>query len=177
MSWRDKDWVKTLSTVAPSIAAALGGPLAGVAVATTSKVLGIENGDEEKVAEAVASGNPDVMVKLREAENEFKLELKRMGVDLEKIHAKDRASARDLAKSQGQVPQIVLAVIYTGGFLWLLWALFTGEVALGPDQRPIANILLGILSAGQAQVMNFFFGSSSGSKAKTAQMGQMGQKQ
>jgi hypothetical protein len=35
------DWRKTLGTVAPAIATALGGPLAGVAVGMAAKALGL----------------------------------------------------------------------------------------------------------------------------------------
>lgn len=41
---------------------------------------------------------------------------------------------------------------------------------IDPEMREIATYVLGILSAGLVQIMNYFFGSSAGSKAKTDQM-------
>jgi hypothetical protein len=38
----------------------------------------------------------------------------------------------------------------------------------------IATVLLGILAAGITQILNFFYGSSSGSKEKTAILGRPG---
>ena len=49
-----------LSQVAPSIATALGGPLAGIAVKTLSNaLLGHESGTEEDVATALQNASPE----------------------------------------------------------------------------------------------------------------------
>jgi len=160
------DWKKTLGTVAPAIATALGGPLAGVAVSVATKALGIE-GNEDALVSAIASGDPNILVKLKEADNNFKVELKRLDITLAELEVKDRNSARVMAQTNGQQVQMILGSIYTGGFVWLLFSLFTGEVNLNERHEGITNVLLGMLSAGQAQVLNFFFGSSSGSKAKS----------
>lgn len=84
------DWKRTLATVAPVLASAFGGPMAGVAVSMAGKALGLDNATEQDIAEAVASGSPDVLVKLREVDTQFKLEMKRLDVDIERIHASDR---------------------------------------------------------------------------------------
>ena len=72
------DWRRTLATVAPVLASAFGGPMAGVAVSMAGKALGLDNATEQDIAEAVASGSPDVLVKLREVDTQFKLEMKRL---------------------------------------------------------------------------------------------------
>lgn len=163
------DWRRTLATVAPVLASAFGGPMAGVAVSMAGKALGLDNATEQDIAEAVASGSPDVLVKLREVDTQFKLEMKRLDVDIERIHASDRDSARDLAKVRGLGPQIALAVIFVCGFVYVLGVIFQGGT-IDPEMREIATYVLGILSAGLVQIMNYFFGSSAGSKAKTDQM-------
>ena len=161
------DWKKTLATVGPTLAAALGGPMAGIAVSVATKALGIENGDEGALEAAVASGDPNVFVKLKEAEHNFKLELKRLDIQLEEINAGDRDSARKMATAKGLQPQMVISTVYTVGFIWLLYALFDGNVNVPTEHLGLANVLIGMLGAGQTQILNFFFGSSSGSKEKS----------
>jgi hypothetical protein len=164
------DWKRTLATVAPALATALGGPMAGVAVRIAAEKLGMDPNatSESDLATAVASGDPSILLKLREAEADLKIEMRRLDIDLQRINVDDRKSARDLAAIKGLAPQMILGTVYTGGFIWLLVSLFTGDVTIEPEQKEIANVLLGILGAGQAQVLNFFFGSSTGSKQKDA---------
>jgi hypothetical protein len=164
------DWKKTLGTVAPVLASALGGPMAGVAVQIAGGALGITGASEQQIAEAVATGEPSVLVALREAENNFKIEMKRLDVDIERINAGDRDSARDMAKSKGLLIHGVLAAVFILGFVFTLREIFAGTVIV-EEMRAPAMYVLGILSAGVMQIMNFFFGSSSGSKEKTALMG------
>ena len=166
-------WKDIVKRVAPVLGTALGGPFGGMAVkAITAAVLPDDKqaltGDAlEKELEFAISGNPDALLKLREADQTFDVEMKKLDVDILQIAADDRASARDLAKSTSLMPQIILAGIYVIAFATILIMVFTGKVALTGQQADIANVLLGILSAGLLQIMNFFFGSSSGSKAKT----------
>jgi hypothetical protein len=46
----------------------------------------------------------------------------------------------------------------------------SGSIEVGESYQSMFNGLLGVLSAAQIQVVNFWFGSSAGSKAKTDQM-------
>lgn len=163
------DWRKTLATVAPAIATALGGPLAGVAVQMAGKAIGLSDGcTESDVEAAVLSGNPEVLVRLREVDAQFEKDMRALGVDLERIHAGDRASARKMAASTTIQPQVVLATIYVGGFVAILFVLFSGEIEIPQSMRDPAMLVLGALIAGNEQIRNFFFGSSSGSKEKNA---------
>lgn len=164
------DWKRTLATVAPSLAVALGGPMAGVAVAMAGKALGIDDADEGAIAAAVASGDTNVLVKLKEVETDFKAKMKQLDVDIAKIDAEDRGSARDMAKVRGLGPQTLLAAVFVCGFVYVLILLFGAEKSIHADVMQPAMYLLGILSAGIIQIMNFFFGSSAGSKAKTDAM-------
>ena len=106
------DLRKTLATVAPAIATALGGPLAGVAVQMAGKAIGLgEGATEGDVEAAVLSGNPDVLVRLREVNAQFEKDMAALGVDLERIHAGDRDSARQMAIAQGTIIQAILSAI------------------------------------------------------------------
>ncbi len=69
------------------------------------------------------------------------------------------------------VPQMILSVIYVLAFAVILYVVFMGELAMSEAQASMANYLLGILSAGLLQIMNFFFGSSKSSQDKNAIIG------
>jgi len=164
------DWKRTLATVAPAIATALGGPMAGVAVSMCGKALGLGDGvTEDDLAAVVAGGNPETLVKLKEVENNFKLQMKQLDVDVQKIDVDDRKDARALGIAKGLGPQISLAFVFVCGFIYVLGVIFQGQ-SIEPSMREIATYVLGILSAGLVQIMNYFFGSSSGSKEKTSAM-------
>ena len=82
------DWKGTISAVAPALATALGGPLAGIAVQQISTaVLGKPDGKEAEVAQALSAGGPELLEKLKQADNEFAEKMAGLNVDLEKIAA------------------------------------------------------------------------------------------
>jgi hypothetical protein len=164
------DWKSTLATVAPAIATALGGPLAGVAVSMAGKAIGLGDGaTESDVEAAVLSGNPDVLVRLREVNTQFERDMKALDIDLERIHAGNQASAREMAKTN-MLPQIVLSFVFIGGYFGAMFALhgvlfqaqeINGQVAT------LFGALIGIFTRELSGIMAFWFGSSSGSKTKS----------
>jgi hypothetical protein len=162
----DWDWKATLAKVAPALATALGGPMAGVAVSMATKALGLEDEGEAALAAAVASGDTNVLAKLRQVENQFKLEMRQLDISIEELNTRDRESARLLAVKKSMLPQTILSTIYTVGYFWLLYELFTGDVKIADGMSAIVNTLMGVMTAAQIQIMNFWFGSSAGSKTK-----------
>lgn len=162
------DWKKVVGAVAPALASALGGPLAGVAVkAIAGKLLGDENASEDEVAKSVADLPPDAIVKLKEAEQAFILALREADVKEEAIHQQDRASARLRETALKDFVPGGLAVLIVTGFGWTLHHLVTSTAAPPPDVRDVLYMMLGALASALAQVLAYYFGSSSGSKAKT----------
>lgn len=167
------DWKETLGKVAPTVAGALGGPMAGVAVAMAVEKLGLAKGSTaDDLGRVIAAGSPETLVKMKELENAFKVEMKRLDVNVEDIHAKDRASARDLFKVN-QGPQIALSVIFLGGYFVSMFALHdlifnTSDV--NPQIIALLGALIGVFTREMSGIMQFWFGSSSGSKEKTAKM-------
>ena len=164
------DWKATLATVPPVLATALGGPLAGVAVKMAADALGLPAADVGALEQAIAGGDPSVLVKLKEVENNFKLEMKRLDVDVEKMHTADRDSARQLGIAKGIKTQAVLSAVFIVGF-FVVFGVFINATFAG-IQMPVEFIslisaLIGIMASSVMQIMNFWFGSSSGSKEKT----------
>ena len=165
------DWKKTLSTVAPLIATALGTPVAGLAVSAAVQSLGLSENTVEALEQAVMGGNPETLMKLKGAESAFKVEMKRLNIDVMKLDTADRDSARLLAKDKGIWLQAGLTVLFVVLFSLLLYLIFSGEEVVHSSMRDIANFLLGTLTGILIQQMNFWFGSSEGSKRKSLQMG------
>jgi hypothetical protein len=86
--------------------------------------------------------------------------VKAMQADVE-----DRASARQREAQTGdtRTPQ-TLAAVFTVGFFGVLgWLLVSGAPAHGSEAL---LVLLGALSAGQAAILSYYFGSSSSSRTK-----------
>jgi len=171
MSWKD-----IVSSVAPVLGTALGGPLGGMAVKAISGALLGEDEPatgkalEKKIAQALNT-DPEALLKLKQANNDFDVKMKGLDIDVYRLDVQDRSDARSLAKDTTLKPQIILSTIYVLGFMSVLYTVFSGSLELTGDQKDIAMYLLGILSAGLLQIMNFFFGSSSGSKEKTSLIG------
>jgi hypothetical protein len=162
------DWKKIVGTVAPGIATALGGPLAGLAVKALGGALGLgEGASEEAVAAAVTGANPDQLLAIKKAGQEFQVKMRELDVDLVRIAGQDRASAREVAKVN-MWPHIVLSSVYTIGYFGMLYRFMTGGVEIPVDLKTEFSIVLGVMTAAQTMIMQFWFGSSSGSKEKDA---------
>jgi len=159
------NWKATLAAVAPTLAMALGGPLAGAAVQVIGSALLGEGRtfDEDMISQAIMGANPDQLVALKNADNDFEVKIKELNIQ-------DRNSARKLAVDTSILPQVTLSVIYTVGYFMLMFELIGGGITVSPEMSAPFNILLGIMTAAQAQIMNFWFGSSSGSKEKTRKL-------
>jgi len=163
------DKVKGLiGAVAPTLGAAFGGPMGGVAGKFIADAL--TGGDTSKVEEVLATANPDTLLKLKTLDKEFQLKMKEADIDVFKLEVQDTSNAREMAKTSGAWPQIGLSGAYTAGYFGLLYMLLSGDVSIAPDIGRQIDVLFGVMTAAQIQIMNFWFGSSRGSAMKTEQM-------
>lgn len=157
-----------IATVAPTLATALGGPLAGIATrAIAGKLLGREDATIEELEAAVVNGTTGAdLVKLKELDLAFKIDLENAGIELESIAADDRDSARARqVKMKDWTPSVLGLAIILGFFGMLAYIMKYGMPTEGAE---VMLIMVGGLSAMTTQVGNFFFGSSAGSKTKDA---------
>lgn len=159
------EWLKQ---IAPTAATLLGGPLAGLAVDAIGKAIGMTDATKDQVKEALSSGtlNAEQMTAIKQAEAELTLKVKELDIDMEKVHAGDRASARDMAAKTGDTwtPRIIALVVF---IVWgaVNWKLFNGTIS--GDMRELVARALGTLDGTLLAVVYYYFGSSSGSKDKT----------
>ena len=88
-------WKEILRQVAPTVASALGTPLAGGVVKKLADLLlGDPKASVEKVEQAVLTADPATFLKLKELEQEYAKFVADHELDLEKLAVEDRGSAR-----------------------------------------------------------------------------------
>ena len=159
-------WQDVVATVAPGLATALGGPLAGLAVGAIGKVFGLDSATQEQVANAISGASPADLLALKQAEIAFQAHMRELDVDIDRIAAGDRDSARQREiQVKDKIPAI-LAILVTSGFFGLLTFMLLREVPQANQQ--VLNIMLGSLGTAWIGVMNYYFGSSTGSVRKDA---------
>jgi hypothetical protein len=152
------DWLKT---IAPTIATALGGPLAGLAIEAVSKAIGI---DPKDVQSTISEGklSADQIMLLKQAEVQMAARAQEMGLDFAKLNVEDRKSAREMqAETRSYIPAI-LSITVTLGFFGILIGMMT-ETFKTSDAL---MLMLGSLGTAWTGIIAFYFGSSAGSQAK-----------
>ena len=152
------DWLKT---IAPTIATALGGPLAGLAIEAVSKAIGI---DPKDVQSTISEGKltADQIMLLRQAEIAMAARAQEMGLDFAKLNVEDRKSARDMQIATKSYLPPTLAVGVTVGFFGILGGLMYGQI----EHAPQIDIMLGSLGTAWTGIIGFYFGSSASSQNK-----------
>lgn len=160
------NWKNILGQIAPVLASSIGGPFGGAAVKfIAGKLLGNEDASEEDLAAYIEGASPETLAQLRQLDQEFKLEMAKLGIRESELAVQDRESARTLA-SKNMVPHIVISAVYSLAYFLVLYLFVTGKVDTADNQELIST-LISLLTAAQLQVLNFWFGSSAGSKEKT----------
>jgi hypothetical protein len=173
-----KPWFQTLKKVAPTVAGGLvGGPFAGVAVSVLQSVLGVDGdpndpGTLDQISEIVASGNPDALLKLKEAEQAFIENMKKLDIEEQDLYLKDVASAREREKIVRDKTPMVLSYLAVALWLFILYAVFFTdlEIVKVQEQRDVLLYLLGVTQTLVVTAYSYYLGSSRGSLAKTESM-------
>jgi hypothetical protein len=163
-------------TVAPSIASAVGGPLAGMATKAISEaLLGKPDGTEAELLQAAERATPEQLLALKKAENDFAIQMRELDIDLERISNADRDSARNREiKVRDWTPKILAGLITVGYFGVLFYMLRNGLPQHGGSEAML--VMLGTLGTAWGGVVAYYFGSSAGSKEKTEAMNRMVQR-
>jgi hypothetical protein len=154
-----------IGSVAPTIATALGGPVAGMAVKAISGALfGHEGASKDDIMTALANPTGDQLASLKKIDADFAVQMKALDIDLERIAAGDRASARDMQKeTKDWIPRALAVSVTVGFFAILLYMLVYGLPTTGNEAL---LLLLGALQTAWGGIIAFYFGSSSGSQKK-----------
>ena len=150
-----------LKALAPTVAQAAGGSLAGMAVKMVASRIGSPNASVEEI-EKILETQPEKALLVKQADGEFQNKLKEMELNLESFKAEvdDRKDAR---KTFGDdpIPKIFAMVALIG---------FLGYVFMVTIQPPdanddgVVNLILGYLGGLVSGISAFFFGGSNGKK-------------
>lgn len=160
---------RAVRKTAPKIAEALGGPLAGAAVAALSRaIFGKDDAGEAAIEEALARATPEDLLAVRKAEIEFEVAMRNALVEEARIDASDRADARARQVEIGDWTPAALGGLIIAGFFVVLAAMVARRLPAGSETE--FSIMLGALATMTAAVVNYFFGSSAGSREKTRLM-------
>jgi hypothetical protein len=153
MSW--------ITSIAPTLATCLAGPLGGMAIELLSKHLNI---DPKDVQDTINNGKltADQIASVQAAELAIKAKAQEMNLDFEQLATQDRKSARDMQMTVKSWIPPILAIGITIGFFGIMVGMMSGHV----QSSEALMILLGSLGTAWTGVISFYFGSSASSQAK-----------
>ena len=148
-----------VGAVAPTIGAALAGPMGGMAGNVIAKVLGCDN-SPKSIEKAIQNATPEQMLELKKAEQDFELQMKELDVDVFELETKDIQDAR--SKFSKDWTTRIMGIATLGGFLGYIFM-----VTLQPPEQnseALINLVLGYLGGLASAVISFYFGASHGGK-------------
>lgn len=180
-------WTDALSVVAklaPTIAACVGGPLAGGAVTALESVFGITaqpnssmDSRQDAVAAAISGATPEQLAAMRKADQDYSARMAEAGFkDVETLAGltvQDRVSARNMQTSTRSWMPPVLGGAIIAGSLAAAAAILAGKVSYSnTTEATMIGTVIGYLFSEAKAVLSFYFGSSSSSDRKTELLAQ-----
>lgn len=172
----DMSW---LAKIAPTVAAALGGPLAGIAVSALGSALGLSEPTKQAVTEALQSGNltgeqiaaiklAEIQLKQRESDNGFKFA---------ELATRDMESARNREIAVKDKTPAVLAglAVVSGAIIGSLVLAGMTPALKDPALAATAGTVVGFVFNEIKQVYSYYFGTSASSGRKDATIANLSQ--
>ncbi len=157
-----------LATVAPMLGTAIGGPFGGLAGTMLATALG--SSDPKTMETAITSTDPNVLLKLKQADLDFQAQMASLGISDDKLRFDDIANARQREQIVKDYTPRILAYGVTAGFFGTLGTLLKMGKPVGGD---VILVLLGSLGTAWTGIISFYFGSSAGSASKTEAINKM----
>jgi len=149
-----------IGDLAPTLGAALGGPVGGAAATMLADVLGCDP-TPQKIEKALQQATPEQLAEIKKAELDFEVRMKELEVDVFALETKDIQHARESFSEDWTARAIaILSILLFGGYVLLV----TLQPADDNDLN-VVNLVLGYLGGIVSSVVSFYFGASkSGSK-------------
>lgn len=172
------DLGKLISSVAPTLATMLGGPLAGTAVSAIAQAFGLapDTTAEDVAATVQAKGmTPEIIAAMRKADQEHELALRAADIDVLKLNAahdealytsevadRDSARKREAALPNDTTARNLAYLVVCGGIAMVAFVL-SGQSTV---DSVLAGTLIGYVVGEMKSVLSYYFGSSAGSANK-----------
>jgi hypothetical protein len=155
--------LQVLKTVAPTLALAVGGPFGPLAAAAIHAALGTT--DQKSAETALLNATPDQLLALKKADQDFQVRMKELDISEEKLSFDDTANARarEIA-TKDSTPKYMAYLITLGFFATLAYLIIYGKPQTGGD---VMLVMVGALGTAWSGIVQYYFGSSAGSAAKT----------
>lgn len=173
------DWKNVIGKLAPTVACALGGPLAGGIVGAIGEIFGISDPTQDKIKVAIENGSltGDQISQLRQLELKLKAEEAERGFRYAELEVKDRDSARtrdtELAKTGKRNlradAMFTLAVLVIVGLVWMIWK----DQSINEFMKGIVTLVLGRFLGYLDNIYSFEFGTTRGSQSKDSTINQL----
>lgn len=162
------NWIDTLKSLAPTVASALGGPLAGAAVTALGDMFGISNPTKDKIGKLFADSQvtAEHLAEIRKLEMDYKNQEAERDFKFADLEFKDRDSARNMAIQTHAITPAALTWLIVAITLMAEAALLFNQVPPGADPIIVGRVL-GTMDAALITVLSFWFGSNSSSARKT----------
>ena len=141
--------------LAPSIGAALGGPVGGAAATMLADVLGCDP-TPQKIERAMQQATPEQLMEIKKAELAFEARMAELEVDVFALETKDIQNARESFADDWTARAIALmCILMFGGYIFM--------VTIQPPEANddgIVNLILGALTGASSTILAFYFGAS-----------------
>jgi len=144
-----------IGDLAPTLGAALGGPVGGAAATMLADVLGCDP-TPQKIEKALQQATPEQLAEIKKAELDFEVRMKELEVDVFALETKDIQHARDSFSEDWTARAIaIMSILLFGGYVLLV----TLQPADDNDLN-VVNLVLGYLGGIVSSVVSFYFGAS-----------------
>lgn len=156
-----------LKPIATTLATAVGGPFAGIAVEAIGSALGIDKPTQETITKALTQGSlsGEQIAALKAAEQAFLVRCRELDIDVAKLATEDRKDARAmLIATRAKTPAALSWLVIIGTFFLYGYMLKHGKPA-GLDDIVLGR-MLGTLDMAFGVVLAFWLGTSHGSRTK-----------
>jgi hypothetical protein len=157
-------WKKALATVAPVLATALGSPLAGGAIKYLSnQLLGDESAPIEDLEQIINTASPEKLAEIKRLDDQYKLEMEKIGIDVFALEVKDRESAR--ASHKDHPMPMVICLLLT--LLVAIGAYGLMTIVVPEQNANIVFMLFGQIVTAWGSSIAYWVGTTKSSSDKT----------
>lgn len=144
-----------IADLAPTLGAALGGPVGGAAATMLADVLGCDP-TPQKIEKALQQATPEQLTEIKKAELDFEVRMAEIDLDVFALETKDTQHARESFREDWTARAIaLLSVLLFGGYILLVTLQDPAE-----NDDGIVNLVLGYLGGIVSSVISFYFGAS-----------------